>query len=296
MKKIVCFGEVLWDMFPNGKKLGGAPLNVGVRAQWLGNQISVISSIGNDELGKDLVEEMKSYALDLDHLQRSKRHGTSQVLVHLNDQGSATYEIKSPCAWDDLQPSKENDEAVASSDAFIYGSLVARSSTSRDTLFGLLDKSKFNVFDVNLRPPHYTQTTLLALMKSADLIKFNDDEIFEICAEMGSGNKSMEECIKLIAQSTNTKQICVTLGKEGAVLFIDDKFTYSQGYQVTVADTVGAGDSFLAALISKLLMEASPQEALNFACAVGAIVASKSGANPMISDGEIKSLMIEGLA
>ena len=291
MKQIICYGEVLWDMLPSGKKLGGAPLNVALRAQAFGNKTSVISSIGNDVNGNEIVEEMKSHSASLEHLQVSKKFATSEVLVHLNDKGSASYEIKLPCAWDDIEQREENDKAVQASDAFIYGSLVARSDTSRKTLVGLLNRSKFNIFDVNLRPPHYTQKTLMTLMKYADFIKFNDDEIFEICAGMGFEDKSLEACIKFIAESTNTKQICVTLGKDGAILFINDHFYYHKGYKITVADTVGAGDSFLAAIISKLLNGASPEESIDFACAVGAIVASKSGANPKVSKEDIEEIM-----
>ncbi|MDB4584428.1 carbohydrate kinase [Draconibacterium sp.] len=291
MKKIVCYGEVLWDMLPTGKKLGGAPLNVALRAQSFGNLAKVISAIGNDETGKEIVEKMKSYSADLGHIQVSKNFATSEVLVHLNDKGSASYEIKMPCAWDDIRLLDKDIEEVKTSDAFIYGSLIARSSRSHETLFGLLDKSKFNVFDVNLRPPHYSQNTLVSLMRHADFIEFNDDEIFEICEGMGFNDKSLEACIKFIAQSTNTSRVCVTLGKNGAVLFTNNEFVYNKGYKVTVADTVGSGDSFLASIISKLLNGASPQEAIDFACAVGAIVASKSGANPEVSAEEIKSMM-----
>ncbi len=291
MKNIVCYGEVLWDMLPTGKKLGGAPLNVALRAQTLGIKASVISSIGNDETGNEIINEMKAHSANLEHIQVSKNFDTSEVLVHLNDNGSASYEIKMPCAWDDIELLNKDIEAVKASNAFIYGSLIARSTTSRTTLFGLLDKSKFNVFDVNLRPPHYSQNTLVNLMRHADFIKFNDDEIFEICAGMGAKNKSLEVCIRFIAQSTNTKQICVTLGKDGAVLFSNNKFVYNKGYKVAVADTVGSGDSFLATIVSKLLNGCTPQEAIDFACAIGAIVASKSGANPEVSAEEINNIM-----
>ncbi len=292
MKTIVCYGEVLWDMLPSGKKLGGAPLNVALRAQSFGNNTKVISAIGNDDIGKEIISEMKAYSANLEHIQVSKKFDTSVVLVYLDDKGSASYEIKIPCAWDDIGILEKDIAAVKTADAFIYGSLIARSATSRETLFELLNKSKFNVFDVNLRPPHYSHATLLSLMKHADFIKFNDDEIFEICEYMGAKDKSIEECIKFIAQVTNTNGICVTLGKDGAVLFINNKLYHNKGYKVTVADTVGSGDSFLATIISELLIDSSPQEAIDRACAVGAIVASKNGANPEVTNEEIRSMML----
>lgn len=291
MKQIICFGEVLWDILPTGKKLGGAPLNVALRAQWFGNKASVISSIGKDNIGKELIGEMESHSANLDHIQVSENFETSQVLVHLDRNGSATYEIKMPCAWDDIVLSKNDLDAVKKADAFIYGSLVARSNTSRQTLFELLNNSKFNVFDVNLRPPHYSQKIIESLMQLADFIKFNDDEIFEICANMGCKDKSLEESIRFISERTNTNQICVTLGENGAALFHSNKFYYNKGYKITVADTVGAGDSFLACLISKLVNNASPQEAIDFACVTGALVASKDGANPTITIEEVVNMM-----
>ncbi len=291
MKNIVCYGEVLWDMLPSGKKLGGAPLNVALRAQSFGNKTKVISAIGNDEIGNEIIDEMKAHSANLEYIQISKKFETSVVLVHLNEKGSATYEIKMPCAWDDITLLDEDVDAVKNSDAFIYGSLIARNGTSRSTLFSLLNKAPFNVFDVNLRPPHYVQETLLSLMKHADFIKFNDDEIFEICSNMGHTSKQLETCIKFVANSTNTKQICVTLGHAGAVLFTNNEFVYNKGYKVKVADTVGAGDSFLASIISKLLNGASAQESIDYACAIGAIVASKNGANPEVSMNEIESIM-----
>ncbi len=290
MKNIVCYGEVLWDMLPTGKKLGGAPLNVALRAQSLGNQATVISSIGDDGIGKEIIQEIKSFSANLGHIQVSKNFATSEVLVHLDKNGAASYEIKKPCAWDDIVLTDKDVEAVKTSDAFIYGSLIARSSTSRQTLFALLDKAKFNVFDVNLRPPHYSQQTLVSLMKHANFIKFNDDELFEICANMGFKNKELEACIQFVAKSTNTSQICVTLGEAGAVLFYNNEFFYNKGFKITVADTVGAGDSFLATIISNLLNGTSPQEAIDCACAIGAIVASKSGANPVVSTEEIEKI------
>ncbi|WP_372773877.1 carbohydrate kinase [Mangrovibacterium sp.] len=291
MKNIVCYGEVLWDMLPSGKKLGGAPLNVALRAQSLGNNATVISAIGNDELGHEIIREMKAYAANTGHIQISKNYETSVVLVHLDQEGSATYEIKMPCAWDDIAISAQDIEIVRNSDAFIYGSLIARNSTSRDTLCALLKEAKFKVFDVNLRPPHFSQETLMNLMKQADFIKLNDDEIFLICGNMGFHSQSFEAAIRFLASHTNTNQICVTRGKDGAILFVGDEFIYNRGYKITVADTVGAGDSFLASLISKLLNGSTPQEAIDFASAVGAIVASKEGANPVLAASEIMNMI-----
>ena len=293
MKQIVCYGEVLWDMLPTGKKLGGAPLNVALRMQSYGCLTKVISSIGNDDAGNGIVEQMKMYNATTDHLQVSQNFATSEVLVTLNEAGSASYEIKMPCAWDDIQLLEKDIAVVKSADAFIYGSLVARQLTSKETLFALLKTSQFKVFDVNLRPPHYELENLINLMKQADFIKFNDDEIFELSLAMSGKKLSLEESIRFFSEETQTPSICVTLGADGAVLFQDNEFVYNKGYQVQVADTVGAGDSFLATLIYQLLNGANAVTALDYACAVGAIVASKEGANPIINNKEIQEFMQE---
>ena len=291
MKQIVCFGEVLWDMLPTGRKLGGAPLNVALRIQSLGNKSIIISSIGKDQDGKDIIRHIQKRSAGTDHLQVSNKFETSKVLVTLNDDGSATYEIKKPCAWDDILLLDKDKKAVRDSDAFIFGSLSARMETSRETLFSLIKESKFNVFDINLRTPHYQQNTLECLMQKADFIKLNDEEIEEIRQTMGSGTQSIEKNIIFLSEKTNTQLICVTLGEKGAVLFEKGKFYYNHGYKVIVADTVGSGDSFLAAIINQILNKVDAQKSLDFASATGAIVASKHGANHKVTIEEINSLM-----
>lgn len=294
MKSFICFGEVLWDMLPTGKKLGGAPLNVSLRAQSFGHRALMISSIGRDRTGNELAEMMKAHGGSLEHIQVTEEFDTSEVLVELDEHGTASYEIKMPCAWDAIALLERDIEAVKGSDAFIYGSLVARNGTSRETLVALLDHALYKVFDVNLRPPHYTAGRIIKLMKAADFVKFNDEELYEICTHLGFEDPGLEACVAFLAGQTDTDQLCVTLGKDGAVLFYDNKFYYNQGYEVKVADTVGAGDSFLASLISQLLDGKNPQGALDFACAVGSIVASKPGANPEVSPREIKAMMDSG--
>ncbi len=291
MKTIICFGEVLWDVLPAGRKLGGAPLNVALRAQSLGNKAKMISGIGKDQIGEELAREIKVHGGSLDHIQVSETFATSEVLVELDENGSATYEIKMPCAWDNISLVQKDMDAVKAADVLIYGSLVARSSTSRNTLLALLDRASYKVFDVNLRPPHYSPERLIELMKPADFVKFNDDELFEICSCLEFNDRDLEACIRFMSEQTGTDQVCVTLGKDGAVLFYNNTFYYNKGYQVIVADTVGAGDSFLASIISQLLNGNQPQDAIDFACAVGAIVAAKNGANPEIPDSEIRSMI-----
>ncbi|NNK86734.1 MAG: carbohydrate kinase [Flavobacteriaceae bacterium] len=287
-KSIVCFGEVLWDVFPTHKKIGGAPLNVALRLHALGADVCMISSIGNDELGEKLLEFVKGRGLDHKAIQINEQFKTGKVKVMLDAKGSATYDIMFPRAWDHIALSEENKNLVCKSDAMVFGSLVGRGETSRDTLYDLLKLAPYKIFDINLREPYYTQGSLEHLMREADFIKFNDDELFEIAGEMGSKYNSIEQNIRFISEVTNTTRVCVTKGQHGAVLLYDQKFYYNSGYLVKVVDTVGAGDSFLATLTYYLLNGEDPQKAVDYACAVGALVAQNEGANPDISAEEIE--------
>lgn len=291
MLNIVCFGEVLWDEFPTHKKIGGAPLNVAIRLQSFKNNTAVISSIGADENGEEIVAYLKEQGVHVENMQVAETLETGTVKVVLNEKGSASYDIKFPRAWDNIQLTESAQKITQAADAFVFGSLVARNDTSRNTLYNLLKVAKYKIFDINLRTPYYTTPILRQLMNEADFIKFNDDEIYEVAEALKSKSRSLEQNILFVAQQTNTKSICVTKGRHGAVLFFKDTFYYNSGYKIKVADTVGAGDSFLASLIDKLLKGIAPQEAINFACAVGALVASSEGANPEISEKIIEEFM-----
>lgn len=289
--KAVCFGEVLWDVFPSHKKIGGAPLNVALRINSLGIETTMISRIGKDENGNEILSYLKDKNVSSDLIQIGEEYKTGVVNVMINEKGNASYDIMYPSSWDKIDLSEEMLQKVAESDVFIFGSLICRDEVSRSTLYALLDKAKYKVMDANLRAPYYTTEVLVELMSKADFIKLNDEELWEISQKLGSPYNSFEQNIKFIAEKTNTKQVCVTKGAFGAVLYYNEKFYYNSGYFIKVVDTVGAGDSFLASLIVRLLKGKSPQKSLNYACAIGALVAGEEGANPKISERAIKDYM-----
>ncbi len=291
MSIVTCFGEVLWDVFPTHKKIGGAPLNVALRLHSFNVNTHIISRIGNDKNGKELLQYIKENGLDTSTIQIDQVFKTGCVNVTLDNSGSATYEIEYPVAWDKIEVTDRTLEIVRSSDAFIFGSLACRDKITKNTLISLLKHATYKVFDVNLRPPFYSTNLLLDLMSESDFIKCNDDELNEICTALDFISESIIEQIKFLSQHTHTNQICVTKGKDGAVLLYNNQFYSNKGYPIKVADTVGAGDSFLAILINKLLNKASPDVALSFACGVGALVASKKGANPILEQSEIVNLI-----
>ena len=288
--KIICFGEILWDIFPAGKMLGGAPFNVAASILALGGNVQLISRVGKDSLGNEIIEDIKAKGLSIKFIQSDNFHSTGRVLVALDKNGIAKYEIAQDAAWDFIEPTPTIINAVSEANAFIFGSLVSRSA-SKETLDTLLNLSKFSVFDLNLRPPFYTLETLTQLMIKTNMLKFNDDELYEIANALGSPYHSLDQHIVYLVAKTNTPIICVTKGMHGAVLYHHGDWFYNSGYRVEVKDTIGAGDSFLATLVLGLLQDNSLQSTLNDACGMGALVASSNGANPSITIEELATFV-----
>jgi fructokinase len=292
--KALSYGEVLWDVFGDEKKIGGAPLNVALRMKALGCDAAIISCVGTDPDGLALINQVKRLGLETNTIVTSEEFPTGMVQVSLDDKGVASYQIAYPSAWDKIVLNPMAKKLACQGDVLIYGSLVCRDSVSRLALEDLLENDIYKVFDVNLRKPHYSYAAIEKLMQSADFIKFNDQELVEIAAAMNSPFATLAENMEFIAGKTNSKAICVTKGKEGALLLWEGQVYQNGGYAVKVADTVGAGDSFLAALMVSLLGGEPAQTAIDFACAVGALVAQGVGANPEISCAEIAALIQRG--
>lgn len=290
-KKVLCFGEILWDIFPEGKKIGGAPLNVALRLQELGVESNIISAIGNDELGEELLNQLNGLEAGYRFIQTTDPYPTGTVQVTLDAKGSASYDITYPVAWDHISLNTNITEAIKQCDMLVFGSLACRNAQSKSTLMELISTAKFCVFDVNLRPPFYNLPLLEELMLAADFIKFNDEELYEIALQLNSPYHSLDQHIAFLAEHTNTQYICVTKGGFGAVLYSNGDYIYHSGYRIDIVDTVGAGDSFLATLLSGILNERNLKESLTKACAIGALVAGSSGANSKIPDKELQEFM-----
>ena len=279
------YGEVLFDVFPNEKKIGGAPLNLALRTASFGNVVNMISAVGEDQQGEEILKYCRDKGVNTSGISVVKELPTGIVQVFVNERGSATYEIKYPSAWDFISLEDHTVSIVQNSDVFFYGSLVCRNRDSKQTLFHLLEANPemFKVFDVNLRAPHYSFDILLELMGFADFIKFNDEEIVELAKAYDFDSENLEECMYFFSKKTQTANICVTRGKHGSLLLWNEQFVEHQGYPVEVVDTVGAGDSFLSTLVVHLLSGSDVSQALDVASAVGAMVAGSKGANPVIS-------------
>ncbi|MGX9461879.1 carbohydrate kinase family protein [Shewanella sp. A14] len=288
---ITCFGEVLWDCFPDGKRVGGAPLNVCVRLNALGIKGSMISAVGDDQLGHELLSFIDERGVNRDGIAIDPINSTSTVQVTLDKNGSASYEIVADTAWDNVVLTDAIIEQVNRADVLVFGSLIGRSAVSFATLTALVEQASFSVFDVNLRAPHYQIENVVNLMKKANFIKLNDDELYEIAQAMGSPYNSLEQNLDFIAGQTQTQYLCVTKGSHGALLSVAGQKYYNSGYLVNVVDTVGAGDSFLGSLLYQLCSDGDPQYAVDFACAVGAMVAQSHGATPILALSDIQAFM-----
>ena len=291
MSRVVSFGEILWDKLPSGKVPGGAPLNFGYRLNSFEKSLSIISKVGDDSLGKELIEFLNKSRLETKHIQISKIYKTGEVNVSIDKNGIADYDILNPVAWDNISLNSKNIDLTKNSSIFVFGSLICRNVTSRETLKKLLKIAPFKLFDVNLRSPYYNLDLIEELMLSSDFIKFNHEEITEISSIYNKKKTSLESMIKTVSKETKTNEICVTMGEKGACYYTNNSFYFQDGFKINVSDTVGAGDSFLATLVEGILNNTKPEKVLKKACAVAAIVASKRGATSKVSLNEISDLI-----
>ena len=281
-KKVICIGEVLWDSFTDGMFLGGAPLNVAVNLAHLGIDVSLISAVGNDRLGKDAIKEMKSKKLTTTHIQISEQP-TGLVDVKLDELGTPQYVIHKHRAWDNITLTDAATLELKSADILVFGSLSFRGNVSEATIKSMLKAFKgLKILDVNFRKPHYNKPLIEELLGFADFLKVNGDELQEITQWFGL-DEEYHSSIPKICTMYGVKHAIITLGEQGAILYSKGQFYDHPRYKVEVKDTVGAGDAFLAGVIYSLMNQKSPKELLAFANAMGAYVSANDGATPIIS-------------
>ncbi|GAA4926831.1 carbohydrate kinase [Mucilaginibacter defluvii] len=288
-KHVLCFGEVLWDTFADGKKAGGAPMNVARHLAQQKVEVSFASRIGSDQSGKELTQFLKENNLFSDCIQYDNELPTCEVTVELDADNQATYVIPEPVSWDNIKAEKGIRKHAKKVSAIVYGSLASRGKTTRNTLRTLLDESKaLKIFDVNLRAPHYELATIENLAAKADVVKMNEEEAILLVGAKDS--KNLQERIIEFKKKYHVKTICVTRGGKGAMVLHDEKFYEHPGFKVEVEDTVGAGDAFLATFIKGLLKEKPMDQVLEKACAVGAYVTTRRGANPEYTKEQIRAI------
>jgi len=274
---IVCFGEVLWDVYPDGKKLGGAPFNVAAHTNKLGPKAHIISRVGNDPYGKEILEAIQTQGITSNYTQLDHTYDTGIVDVLLDEKGKPSYNIKAPVAWDFIHANDENKSLLMNSEAFVYGSLVCRSNQSRQSLFELANLSKLNICDLNIRQSFFDKELIAALLEITHILKINDEE-----AELLQELFGIEEAdfYKKLSEQFSLDIIIQTLGANGAEAYSNGQLHTSPGIKTNVVDTVGSGDSFLAAFIQHYLNGGNISTCLKKGCELGAYVASKQGAIP----------------
>ena len=280
---------MLWDVLPTGKQPGGAPLNVAVHLRNFGLEAQLISRVGNDDLGTELLAFMAGKGLSTTYVQHGQTHLTGVVKANVSDAHEVTYKIVQPVAWDYIQYDPALSTLVQGAEAFVFGSLAARSPVSRETLYRLLQQATCKVFDVNLRPPHYSRDVVQYLLRQADIVKLNHHELAEIMDWFGA-SPAEETALEWLAGRFQLQAVCVTKGADGAALFTGGQLYCCAGRVVAVQDTIGSGDAFLAALLRGWLAGQPPAQYLAFACAAGALVATFQGATPAISETLVREL------
>jgi fructokinase len=287
--KLVCYGEILWDVLPSGELPGGAPMNVAYHLKKLQQEVSLITAIGNDQHGTALVNLLSKWGIGAEHCQVDRYHPTGMVYAQPKGPHEMIYDIVFPSAWDFIFWNDTYAELMQETDYLVFGSLACRNHTSANTLFKLLETAKNKVLDINIRPPHFSPKTVDQLLHNTNILKLNEAEL-ELIAGWYSSLQTVTDKIQLIQDRFLINTIVVTLGDKGALLCMDGNFYEHPGYKVQVADTVGSGDAFLAAFLSQMIHGAPPEKMLDFACALGALIASYPGACPDYDIHEIKTL------
>lgn len=276
---VLCFGEVLWDNLPTGPVPGGAPMNVAYHLNRFGIDALTASSIGNDEKGENLVSFIKNCGMETSLIQVHPTLPTSEVKVWLDEKNNASFEICEPVAWDEITLTPELKKAAETCSAIVYGSLASRNEPTRNTLYSLLENNLLKIMDVNLRAPFKHREVIEPLLKKSDIVKLNDSELTEIGKWYGFTGE-LKDVALMLTNHFSLKALLITRGENGACIVKEGHYYEHPGFVVKVTDTVGSGDAFLAGFLSAWFRNKSIAEALNDACAIGALVATYSGATP----------------
>ena len=281
---MVAIGEVLWDVFPTGPRFGGAPANFACSAAGLSGtdaQVIMVSAVGKDALGDQARIALADHQVSTDYVFQFPQK-TGQVLIDLDATGSASYEFASDCAWDNLAWSEELVPVAESTDVVCFGTLGQRDATSAATIRRFVSetpRSALRIFDINLRPPYFSDRIITESLKIANVLKLNDEEL-PVLTKLCGIDGDVESQLKRLRDLFQLKAIALTKGSEGATLLHGEQMHSCPGIKTQVADTVGAGDAFTAAFALGLLSNQPLPQINQRACEVAAYVCSQSGATP----------------
>ncbi|MHC4623995.1 MAG: carbohydrate kinase family protein [Planctomycetota bacterium] len=282
----VGLGEILWDMLPAGKQLGGAPANFAYHAQALGGQGVVVSCVGDDELGREIMTRLDELGLDRSYLAVDKTHPTGTVTVELDENGKPDYTIHENVAWDFIPSDPRLAGLAARTDAVCFGSLCQRSQVSHRAVRDFLEGARpecIRVFDINLRQSYFNKGIVQTMLELSDVLKLNDEEL-SVVADLLGLDGSEDELFAQLTEDYGLRMIALTRGANGSRLYAQGENSEHKGFPAEVADTVGAGDSFAAAIALGLLHGRTLEETNEFANRVASFVCSRSGATPGLPD------------
>ncbi len=282
---VVGMGEALWDVLPEGKKIGGAPANFAYHVSQFGLPSCVVSAVGEDTLGKEITENFTSKGLN--QLIAEVPYPTGTVQVEIDQAGVPQYEIKENVAWDNIPYTERLETLAQKTKAVCFGSLAQRNVVSRNTINSFLDamprtEDSLVVFDVNLRQGFYNKEILCNSMRRCNILKINDEELVTVSRMFGYPGIDLQDKCWILLGKYNLKMLILTCGINGSYVFTPGNVSFQPTPKVEVADTVGAGDSFTAAFIASILKGKSVQEAHSRAVRTSAYVCTKKGAMPIL--------------
>jgi fructokinase len=293
---VVGLGELLWDLFPAGAQLGGAPANFAYITSLLGDEGIPASRLGEDSLGANAIHRLGRLGLSTEFIQKDTDHPTGTVKVEVDRTGQPRFEISESVAWDFLEWTPHWQNLAQKADAVCFGSLAQRSDWSRTTIGRFLAASRKNavrVFDVNLRQNFYSTQVLAESVKLATIVKLNHEELPKIMRSFELETRGEEDSARQLLSPHEVKLVCVTRGNGGSLLVSAGECSEHPGFKVEVADTVGAGDAFTAALVHGYLRGTPLAQINETANRVGAWVASQSGATPALKAGSLAKTLAE---
>ncbi|RHP66436.1 carbohydrate kinase [Bacteroides sp. OF04-15BH] len=280
---VVGMGEALWDVLPEGKKIGGAPANFAYHVSQFGLNSKVVSAVGEDKLGAEILENLQAKKLKMQI--ETVPYPTGTVQVELDAEGVPCYDIKEGVAWDNIPYTKELDELAHQACAVCFGSLAQRSVVSRNTINAFLDAmphdaNVLKIFDINLRQSFYTKEILCNSFKRCNILKINDEELVTVSRMFGYPGIDLQDKCWILLGKYNLKMLILTCGVNGSYVFTPGEMSFVETPKVEVADTVGAGDSFTAAFVAAILSGKTVREAHELAVETSAYVCTQNGAMP----------------
>ncbi|HEY7616462.1 MAG TPA: carbohydrate kinase [Terriglobales bacterium] len=292
--KVVGLGELLWDMLPSGKQLGGAPANFAYMTSLLGHQAIVASRVGHDPPGEEAVARLKRLGLAIEYLQFDREHPTGTVAVRLDAQGLPSFTISEAVAWDFLDWTPAWAELASEADVVCFGTLAQRHARSRQTIRQFLQAapaSALKIFDVNLRQSFFGAEVLAESLPLSQIVKLNHEELPVVCRLLGLACKDEESGARQLLRRYHLKLVCITRGAGGSLIVDPDVTSSHPGFCVKAVDTVGSGDAFTACLAHHYLRGASLEEINAAANRLAAWVASQLGGTPALNGRTLEDVL-----